>query len=354
MKTAFTFALLVLAGGATLGTDYSKERVLKVDYEYQMAADTEMSSERDGQPVEGRGGGSIKSDTTYHIVQLDEVQAHEGKKPTKVKRTYEKVGGEANMSFGENENTTPLESPYEGATLQLTGDDDDVKVKFLEGKQPDHEGALEGHKLGLALDALLPDKDVDKDAHWDLDSNQIKRALGLDLRKALYPPPPAPENAGGGGGGGGGRRGGMRGGRGGGSIPADAEWSGKAKVVSLDEDCDGQKCAKIQIEIGTHGDLPDQPMGGQGRGRMLDPEGALPVLAGTYSAEGKGEFYFAIDGKRPVKFELEGKFENVRDTERKTDQGSFKSHSKTQGKLSVKISVSEEAKAKSEKAEKGK
>jgi len=349
MKTAFTFALLVLAGGATLGTDYSKERVLKVEYDYQMATETETTMERDGQPVEGRGGGgAAKMDTTWHIVQLDEVQGHEGKKPTKVKRTYEKVGGEANMSFGENETNTPLESPYEGATLQLTGDDEDVKVKFLEGKQPDHEGALEGHRLGLALDALLPDKDVDKDSHWDLDSAQIKRALGLDLRKALYPPPPAPENAGGGQGGGG-RRGGMRGGRGGGAIPADAEWTGKAKVVSLDEDCDGQKCVKIQIEIGTHGDLPDMPAGGPGRGRMLDPEGALPVVAGTYSAEAKGEYFFSIDGKRPVKFDLEGKVESVRDTERQTEQGSFKSHSKTQGKLIVKISVSEEAK-KSEKA----
>jgi hypothetical protein len=353
MKTAFTFALLVLAGGVTLGTDYSKERVLKVDYEYQMAMEqTEMSMERDGQPVEGRGGAGAKMDTTWHIVQLDEVQAHEGKKPTKVKRTYEKVGGEANMTFGENENTTPLESPFEGATLQLTGDDEDVKVKFLEGKQPDHEGALEGHKLGLALDALLPDKDVDKDTHWDLDSAQIKHALGLDLRKALYPPPPPPENAGGGGGGG--RRGGAgRGGRGG-SIPADAEWTGKAKVVSLDEDVDGLKCAKIEIQLGTHGDLPDQPMGGGNRGRMLEPESSLPVFAGTYSAEGKGEFYFAIDGKRPVKFELDGKVENVRDTEMTRQDVVTKMHSKMQGKLSVKITVSEEAKAKSEKAEKGK
>ena len=349
MKTAFVLTLIALAGGATLTTDYSKDRALKVDYEYQLALETtEMSMERDGQPVEGRGGGAgMKMDTTWHVVSVDEVQAHEGKKPTKVKRTFEKVGGEANMAFGENENTTQLESPFEGATLQLSGDDEDVKVEFLDGKKPDHEGALVGHKLGLALDALLPEKEVDKDAHWDLDSAQIKRALGLDLRKALYPPPPAPENAGGGGGGG--RRGGMRGGRGGGSIPADAEWTGKAKLVSLDEEVDGLKCAKIELEIGTHGELPDQPMGGGGRGRMLEPESALPLFAGNYSVEAKGELYVALEGKRPVKLELEGTVENVRDTERKTDQGSFKSHSKMQGKLKVKVGVTEQAKAKEEK-----
>jgi hypothetical protein len=287
----------------------------------------------------------MKSDSTWHVVQVDEVQAHEGKKPTKVKRSYEKVGGEASFSFGETENTAQLESPFEGATLQLSGDDDDVKVEFLDGKKPDHEGALVGHKLGLALDALLPDKEVEKDARWDLDNAQIKRALGLDLRKALYPPPPAPENAGGAGGGGG-RRGGMGRGGGMGGIPADAEWTGKAKLVSLDEDVDGVKCAKIEIEIGAHGDLPEMQMGGGGRGRMLEPESVPPLFAGTYSAEAKGEFYFAIEGKRPVKLELEGKVESVRDSETKREEVVTKRHSKMQGKLKVKVSVSEQAKSK--------
>ena len=348
MKTAFTFALLALAGGAPLATDYSKPRAVKVESEFQLATETETTRERDSQPVEGRGGGgSMKMESSWQSVHVDEVQAHEGQKPTKVKRHYEKVGGEATMAFGENENTTPLESPFEGATLQLSGDGDDVKVEFVDGKKPDHEGALVGHKLGLALDALLPDKDVEKDAHWDLDNAQIKRALGLDLRKALYPPPPAPEGAGGAGGGGGGRRGGMGRGGGMGGIPADAEWTGKAKLVSLEEDVDGVKCAKIEIEISTHGDLPDQPMGGGGgRGRMLEPESALPLFAGTYSAEAKGEFYFAIEGKRPVKLELEGKLESVRDSEMKREDSVTKMHSKMQGTLKVKVAVSEEAKAK--------
>jgi hypothetical protein len=350
MKTAFTFVLLALAGGASLATDYSKDRALKVDYQYEESLEqTEFSMERDGQPVERPGGGgAFKSETSWSIVALDEVVAHEGKLPTKVKRSFEKVGGERTMSMGENENTTPLESPFEGATLQISGEGDDVKVEFLEGKKPDHEGALAGHRMELALDGLLPDKEVDKDSHWDLDSAQIKRALGLDLRKSLYPPPPAPENAGGAGGGGGGRRGGMgRGGRGGG-IPADAEWTGKAKVVSLDEDVDGLKCAKIEIELATHGELPEQPAGGGGRGRMLEPE-AAPLFANSYSAEAKGELYVALEGKRPVKLDLEGKLEIVRDSERQSEQGSFKSHMKMAGKIKARIAVSEQPKPKEEK-----
>src|SRR5258706_15611480 len=135
MKTAFTFALLALAGGTTLGTDYSKERAVKVENEFQLATETEMTTERDGQPVEGRGGGgSMKSDSTWHIVQVDEVQAHEGKKPTKVKRSYEKVGAEASFPFGDTENTAQLERPFEGTTLPLTADYDAVKAETLTGR----------------------------------------------------------------------------------------------------------------------------------------------------------------------------------------------------------------------------
>ncbi len=203
----------------------------------------------------------MKSDSTWHVVQVDEVQAHEGKKPTKVKRSYEKVGGEANVAFGENENTIPFESPFEGATLQLSGDDEDVKVEFVDGKKPDHEGALVGHKLGLALDALLPDKEVEKDAHWDLDSGADQaRARPRPAQGAL----PAPARSRGCGWRRWRRRRPARGmGRGGGmgGIPADAEWTGKAKLVSLDEDVDGMKCAKIEIEIGAHGDLPEHADG---------------------------------------------------------------------------------------------
>jgi len=79
---------------------------------------------------------------------------------------------------------------------------------------------------------------------------------------------------------------------------------------------------------------------------MLEPESVPPLFAGTYSAEAKGEFYFAIEGKRPVKLELEGKVESVRDSETKREEVVTKRHSKMQGKLKVKVAVTEAAKAK--------
>lgn len=357
MRTAITCALFALAGGATLATDYSKERVLKIDSEVNLAMETtEMSMERDGQPQDNSGRGMMKSDTIWHIVQLDEVVAHEGQKPTKVKRSYEKVGGKVDASMGERDMSHEIESPFDGTTLQLSGEGDDVKVEFLEGKKPDHEGALEGHKLGLALDALLPDKEVEKDAHWDLDAAQIKRALGLDLRKSLFPPPPRDENAGGQGGGGDGRRGGGMMGRGFGLPIQDFEWSGKAKLVSLDEEVDGVKCAKVEIQISAHGDLPEMQGGGGRRGRMFEPETGVPAFANTYTVEGKGAFFFAIEGKRPVKLQLEGTAETVMDREMKREDSTMKFHSKQQGKLKITIEVSESTnkEAKEAKSPKGK
>ncbi|MBK7644655.1 MAG: hypothetical protein IPJ19_16705 [Planctomycetes bacterium] len=341
MRTAFTCALLALAGGVTLGTDYTKERAVKVDSEFSLSREvTEMTMERDGEPVDMPDRGNGKTEQNWHIVQVDTVQERDGKKPSKVKRHYEKVGGEFDMG----DNQVELSSPFDATTLELTADGDDVKVEVVEGAKPDHDGALEGHKLGLALDALLPGKEVEKDASWDLDKQQINHALGLDLRKALYPPQQREDTSGGDSGGGGRRRGGFGRGGGMGGIPADADWTGKAHLVSLDEDVDGVKCAKIEIEISAHGDLPEPQMGGgRGRGRMLEPESALPLLASTYSIEAKGEFTFAIEGKRPVKLELEGTMETVTDREMTRQESTMKIHSKTQGKLKLKVDVSEQA-----------
>ncbi len=265
MKAALFCSLLALAGGVTLSTDYTKERALKIETQIHVTNETtEMT--RDGEPMEMPGGGHPKSENTWHIVQVDTVTAHEGSKPTKVKRHYEKVGGETVFSMGDNENQRDLESPFDGTTLELSGDGDEVKVEFVEGKKPDHEGALDGHKLALGLDALLPDHEVEKDAKWELDSDQVKRALGTGLFKALYPPPQRDDNAGGGAGGGGGRRGGGMMGRGGGSgLVGMAEWKGKAKLVALDEEIDGHKCAKVELELSAKGDLPEPQMGGRGR-----------------------------------------------------------------------------------------
>lgn len=345
MKTAFACTLVALAGGVTLSTDYTKERSLKIESEIHATSETtEMT--RDGEPVEMPGGSHPKRESTWHVVQIDSLLAHEGNQPTKVKRHFESVGGKMEFSMGDQANSTDLESPFEGATLELSADGGEVKIEFVEGTKPDHEGALDGHELALALDALLPEEAVEKDAKWDLDSDQVKRALGTGLFKALYPPPARDESAGGEGGGGGGRRGGMMRGGGGDRVLSLAEWKGKAKLVALDEDVDGEKCAKVELELSAKGDMPEQPMGGgRRRNGLFEPNPAGFAFASTYTIEAEGTFLFALESKRPVKLELEGKIttESEREMRRRDEDTTVKMFTRTEGKLTVKIEVSEEA-----------
>lgn len=344
MKIALFSTIALLAGGVTLTTDYTKERTLTIETKIHVTNETTERT-RDGEPMDLPG--HPKSENTWHIVQTDTVNAHEGNKPTKVKRHYETVGGESVFSMGDQEpRENELKSPFEGTTLQLSGDGDEVKVEFLEGSKPDHEGALEGHRLALGLDALLPDGEVEKDAKWELDSDQVKRALGTGLFKALYPPPQRDDNAGGGAGGGGGRRGGGMMGRGGGSgLVGMAEWKGKAKLVALDEEVDGQKCAKVELELSAKGDLPEPQMGGRGRRPgVFEPESAA-LVSNTYTIEATGTFYFSIQGKHPVRLELEGTTgtETEREMRRRDEDTTSKMHTRSEGKLTVKIEVSQEA-----------
>jgi len=353
MKPFLALSLCLIAGGTALQTDYSKPRSLRIESELTMSNEiVEMSMERDGEPVDmpNMGGGS---ETTYSMVFVDELLESKDNTPKKLKRHFEKVGGKATMSMGDQSNDSKIESPFEGAVVVMDGTGDELKFEFESGSEPDHEEALKNHKLTLSLDGLLPDGEVEKDASWDLEKDAILTALGLDMTRTYFPPPQR-DNAGGGEGGGGGGRGrGMRGmGRMGAGPLGQAEWEGKAKLISLDEELDGQKVAKVEIKIEAKGTMEDPQMGGGGRRqRMLEPTAVLPET--TYSAEGEGFLYFSVADKRPVKFELEGKSETESNREMTRQESTMKMHSKSAGKFSIKVGIAkEEAKAESKEEKK--
>ena len=89
------FALLIVsaaltAGGLSLHTRYEKDHALRVEVEMSMSMDTETKMERDGQPVEGRGGmGSMSSESEYKEVHVDQIVEADGGKAAKVKRHFE-------------------------------------------------------------------------------------------------------------------------------------------------------------------------------------------------------------------------------------------------------------------------
>jgi hypothetical protein len=352
MKSLLALSLCLIAGGTDLQTEYSKPRSLRIESELTISTEiVAMTVERDGEPVEmpgtGRGGGEI----TYTTVLVDELMASKGNKPEKLKRHFEKVGSKATMTMGDQTTDQEVESPFEGAVVVMDGTGDEIKFEFESGSEPDHEEALKNHKLTLPLDGLLPDGEVEQDATWDLEKDAILAALGLNMTRTYFPPPQR-DNAGGGEGGGGrGRR--MRGMRGAGPGPfVEAEWEGKAKLVSLDEELDGEKVAKIEIKIEAKGTMEDQGPGGGGRRqRMLEPNPTLPER--TYSAECEGFLYISIADKRPVKLELEGKNETESNSEMARGESTMKMYMKTEGKFSIKVSIAkEEPKAESKEEKK--
>lgn len=331
---------LAFAGGEKLATKYSSDRDLKYEIATSQNITSSTEGERDGEPFTAPGMTSEVEKTEVHVDHV--VEATDGK-PTKVRRTFEKVAGTTSMQMGENSQDSTLESPFNGITLEIVQGKDGVEVEVVDGTSPEGEGALAGHRIESFLDGLLPTEAIEVDASWDLDKTVISRALRHDVSKALYP---RPTGGGQGGEGGGRRRGG--GGRGNSGLLDDADWKGTAKLVSADKEIDGVACSVIELKLTASGEreLPArQPRGGA--------FGFEPMLENkiTYDIALEGTFAFANKERRPVQLALEGTARSTANMEMSNDERSMKSTTKTEGKIEIAITVTEE-KPKSEKTAK--
>jgi hypothetical protein len=300
---------------------------------------TTMEIERDGERVDGPGGGS--SHTLRKETHLDQVLAVEDGMPTKVRRTFESIGGRSEVSFGENSRENEIESPLDGVTIEIVESDGDFHSSAVEGGSPSST-ALEGHRTDLFLDAFLPAKDVKAGESWDLDADVVRRGLRIDLNAALFPPP---ERAEGGGGEGGGRRGGRRGAGGADAgLLSRAEWKGTAKLLSMDHDFDGTVCAEIEIKLSASGDLPEPERRPRDGDRVFEPESTmLPAATTTYQIGLEGKFHFAVKARRPVSLDLEGTAKIERESEMTRGESTMRFHSIQEGSVTYKVAVSEEA-----------
>jgi hypothetical protein len=280
-------------------------------------------------------------------VHIDHVVAAEKGVPSKVKRTFEELGGTRSSTRGDQTNESDIESPIEGLTILLSSDGEDVTTEVVEGKKPEDEKAFANQKLESFLDGVLPKGEVEADATWELSKAQILSVLRLDVHRGLYPPPARPEGGSGEGGGGGRRGGGRTGGMGGSEIGllSAADWKGKAKLASVEEDVGGVKCAVIELELEASGEMaaPERAPGGGRRGGMLEPESGAS-FGNTYDITLEGKLAFAIKERRPVSLAIEGKMTTTMDNEGEgRDGGTFKLHVKRAGKFKLDAKVSEEA-----------
>ena len=332
-----TAAAGALAAGS-LSTDYSSERSLKIEASTAIAIETtEFSMERDGEPVDSNWGGGGGNSTTYELVQVDTLLEGGDGAPAKVRRSFETVSGEFSMTMRDEELEMSSDSPFDGLVIELVDVDGEVEVEVVEGSEPDEDEALEGHSLRLALDALLPDDDVEAGDTWDLEADAVKRALGFDVSDKLFPRP-TPEGMGGGrrgeGGGGGGRRGGGR--RGGGGLPIDdMEWTARATLDSIDEET-----ASVTVEIGAIGTLPEREWGGRRDREVAFGLTAAPErVENTYVVELEGTLEFSVAEQRPLSFEIEGNVTLESHTERNWNESTMVIHSVREGTIAHKVRV---------------
>lgn len=343
----------VLAVGQALTTDYSKAGTLRIETTTKFELETTaFSMEVDGEPVDnprfGAGGGSTEE---RHVVQIDEFLEQKDGAPSHVRRTFETLSAKGTMTRGEDESEFETECPLEEVTLDLTLDEDGaVVVAVAEGGEPDDAALLEGHALALDLDGLLPDGDVEVGGEWELENEQVRRALGLHVQSALFPRPQRPdEEAGGGGEGGRGGRGGrgFGGGRGGQAarLLGLAEWEGKAKLVSLTADHDGVTCAEISFELECEGEMPEPEFGGGGRGGRGGGGGVAELLASgarvenEFKVEVEGRLLFSLADDRPVLLEIEGEIKTDSTTEREGRGRAMRISSSQEGKFTHVVSV---------------
>jgi hypothetical protein len=328
---------LAAIGGERLATDYSTKdgRRVHATLEFQIEV-TSMEATRDGEPLQGMSGG-MSSESTRTIEHVDRVLEHDESGPKRVRREFVALEIERSTSFGEQSNDETQEGSLAGATLELTrGDDGEVEAKVVDGSEPDEASALEGHRLELALDALLPGDEVDAGGEWELDNDAVRRALALDLHKALFPEKPPEEQPAEGG-----RERGRFRGRGGprdASLLLRAEWTGTAKLTDETEEFEGATCAVIELEIEGQGDVPQMgPGGGGGRAFGLAP---LAREDNTFEIELEGRLLFDKAKKQPVHLEIDGTISMTTHSEREFGESKMVFHAEYSGEISVEVSVS--------------
>ncbi|MFT5284328.1 MAG: hypothetical protein ACI8TQ_000484 [Planctomycetota bacterium] len=334
-----SFFLYLGASDHSLATNCAAGQSYKVVSESEVQMET-VSFEiyRNGEPMEGMDdpGGSSEKRT---VVTIDQILEADSGTATKMRRVFETVEG---VHTSERRGEQQYDCPLDGLTLELQLEEGEVKVEVVDGEEPDDEQALEGHGFGFDADALLPGEAVSVDQSWELDDDQVRRVLGLEIDRALFPRSAGDGEGrrGGGEGGGRGRRGG--GGRGGNAfaLMRIAEWEATATLASVGEKHEGENCVRIEFLFEAEGDQPEREFGrGRGRERMFELE-TVPFNESTYEISIEGFLLFSLDSSLPLQLELEGTISTESNVLRENGEMSLEINSEEAGTFLRKLKVS--------------
>jgi hypothetical protein len=339
LRSVLACSTLLFVPGHTLATKYVAETKYSVESKFELSLETtEMKMERDGEPMEPRGGGG-GSTVKRHSVWTDQVLAAVDGKPTKMRRTFDGLEQTTTTKTGESEREVSSDTPLLGLTLELELDEaGKIGVTVVDGDAPSEAALLDGHALALQLDALLPAEPIEDGASWDLDQNAIRTVLGVDLQEKLFVRQPTGEA-----GAEGAEGGGARGNRGGGGgrnnrIFNLAEWSGEAKLQG-EEEVDGIACWVVALEIKGEGELPaPEVRAGGRRGQWLSS--AAPARGNPFEIELAGALKFAKAEHRPVALELTGSARLESNMERTIQESTLRIRSVQEGTIEYSITVS--------------
>ncbi|MDF1837565.1 MAG: hypothetical protein P1V35_06850 [Planctomycetota bacterium] len=334
-----------------LTTDYASLQLLRVEREASFSIETTvMEMEIDGEPVDrgGRGMGSMS--TTTRSVVLNDYKATAEGVPSHIIRTFEELGGTQETPDGEQELPANPAQPAAGLKIDISLDEEgDQKITVVEGEAPENETFMESQPMTLALDSLLPTEAVEVDGTWDLESEAITGALGRLMPQRA----PRPQGEGR-------RRGGdrmpqdgppqgRRQGRGGNSMGQflrEVEWSGEAKLISVDTEHEGEKCAVIEFTMEAAGDLPERQGGGGRRGgggdRALEWNPQVLPVEGEAEVKLTGKLYFSIAGKHPVALNLEGELASSNSMVRERGERTMSMYSEQEGEISLSYTFTHE------------
>lgn len=335
---AFAGGALLLAGG--LSTKYEADRTFAVTYSQTAKSETTaMELLIDGEPLEGRGFGGGGRETTFTFGYNDTiVEATEGA-PTKIKRVFSEAAGSMSMEMREETMEMEFPSAFDGLTLTLTEKDGEVEAEVTDGDAPEDE-RLSGHWMALALDSLLPEDEVEAGDEWDIEGEDLAKALGLGLQRILLD---RPEPEGGEEGGRGRRRGGMRGGAGGAAdMLAGGDWEVTAKMTEETEEVGGLECAVIMIKAEISGSPPQRERGeGRRRDRSAGPMVASQEssMEANFSGEFEGKLLWNAEGAYPVSFTFEGTAELSSEMVRETQRGLMERASTQEISLDINVTV---------------
>jgi hypothetical protein len=294
LLAALSASSLLLTMDFKLRTGYAEGRTVRVSSETTLALETtafEVSVA--GEPIERpvAGGGTYATSIVRTSERVDRVLAAEGGRPVGVRRAYEQLSNRVETSFAEVTSAGDRACPLDAITLELARDGARVTATVVEGTAPSEPSLLEGHRLELGLDALLPAGEVEQGASWRISSASARRALGLEGGVVLFPEPPIEESP----------EGTDRKSRRRFRMYSDshtyalrvADWEGTATFVAAEEGRGGSPSARIRVELRAAGDLPITP--------------GETVPAGTYAVQLGGELLFDLEAALPVRLELSGK-----------------------------------------------